>query len=161
MKKLAFAIGVMSFLVFSCVTTAYNGLPGAVYDSQGRPLKDVLVSSNYGAKVVTSLSGRYFMPVPLLVEQVFSLTLSKEGFETVTIQFNTNELRDGSIAAYVRMYSQRDLLRKSWEKIEKKQFQKARDLLQRAAAIDTTNELFQKTLKLLDTINPIDKAGTL
>jgi len=81
-------------------------LNGMIYDSNNEPVADVLVQVTDIIKTNRDIYGHFHIE-NLRADTEYTITCSKEGYETASVKFVYNSISE---VAYIRMYSSEQLL---------------------------------------------------
>ena len=105
-------------------------LVGVVVDTEGRPVPGARVRLDLVRTQPTAMNGRFAFHA--VRRGLRKLTVSREGFETATVQLEFTDRRE---IAYVRMVSRAVLIERAVTALEGDQLHRAADLLSRARGV--------------------------
>lgn len=107
---------------------------GMVYDFRGQPTSGATVIIDSATKTQTDINGRFV--IHQLSKGRHRLSLTKDGFEPLTIEF---AFIDRNQVLYLRAVSLEQLLEQTEQALEQKDYPAAERLIQRAQVVDATN----------------------
>lgn len=121
------------FITFGCKSNEVNAaiLNGMIYDADNQPVPNVTISTLNNETTFSDVYG-HFTFNNLIPDEDYELHLSKNGYESQTINFTFNTI---SSVMYIRMYSISQLLSLAEDNIDKKDYDAALQLLDRAETI--------------------------
>lgn len=132
-------------------------LPGMVYDGRNQAIDGAEIEIDGEPTTETDVNGRFFVRLPF---GRYRIDISREGYETVSTSFDYRSIGQ---ALHVRMTSVAELLDMTAEQIERRRWDAARTLLDRAYAIDeeSPEATYLEAILLYSTDRPLEAADRL
>jgi hypothetical protein len=103
-------------------------LNGMIYDFDNEPVTDVLVHVTDKIRTNSDIYGHFHIE-NLRADTEYTITCSKEGYETASVKFVYNSISE---VAYIRMYSSEQLLGLAENEIQQKKYDAAVSYLDRS-----------------------------